>query len=148
MSSARHLALNRESCWLKVPTRHPPINSPNQTASHLDVISMTQRLATHLAAECVHVGPELDEVFQPHTDHRPVVVNIATNIKWAPKPKAKKVAWDLRRVESDPKLKARAVAELKAPSLQFTRSPRNRRAFRAGRPRAKWTVRERALGTP
>ena len=91
MSSTRHLALNREGCWSKVPTR-----CPNQTASHLAVISMKQQLATQLAVECVHVGPELDEVFQPHTDHRPVVVNIATNIKWAPKPAAKRVAWDLR----------------------------------------------------
>ena len=120
MSSAWHLALSREGCWSKVPTRHPPINIPNQTASHLDVISMKQQLATQLAAECVHVGPELDEVFQPHTDHRPVVVNITTNIKWTPKPKAKRVAWDLRKVESDPKLKAQIAAELKAPFLKFT----------------------------
>ena len=81
MPPARHLALNREGCWSKVPTRHPPINSPNQTASHLDVISMKQQLATQLATECVHVVPELDGVFQPHTDHRPVVANITTNIK-------------------------------------------------------------------
>ena len=98
-----------------MPTRHPPTNSPNQTASHLDVISMKQQLAIRLAAECVHVGPELDEVFQPHTDHRPVVVNITTNIKWAPKPATKRVAWDLRKVESDPRLKAQIAAELKAP---------------------------------
>ena len=63
---------------------------------------MKQQLVVKLAVECVHVGPEL-EVFQPHTDHRPVLVDITTNIKWAPKPKAKKVAWDLKRVEGDPK---------------------------------------------
>ena len=74
-----------------------------------------------LVAECVHVGPELDEVFQPHTDHRSVVVNITTNIKWAPRPKAKKVAWDLRRVESDPKPEARFAAELGEPLPEFTR---------------------------
>jgi hypothetical protein len=54
------------------------------------------------------------------SSHTPVVVNITTNIKWTPKPKAKKVAWDLRKVESDPKLKAQIAAELKAPFLKFT----------------------------
>ena len=48
------------------------------------------------------------------------MVNITTNIKWAPRPKAKKVAWDLMRVENDPKLKARFAAELKAPLLELT----------------------------
>ena len=121
MSSAKHLALNREGKWARVPTRHPPTNGLDQTASHLDIVSMKQHLAARLAAECTHVGPELDEVFQPHTDHKQVVVRVTTNIKWSPRPKTKRVVWDLRKVEDNPDLKAQVAAELGAPFLKFAR---------------------------
>ena len=39
---------------------------------------------------------------------------------WSPRPKAKKVVWDPRRVKSDPKLKARFAAKPKEPLLEFT----------------------------
>ena len=105
MSTARHLALNGEGCRSKVSTRHLPTNSPQQTASHFDIISMKLQLAVQLEGECVLVGSKR-EVFQPNTDHRPVVLNITTDAKWAPRPKTKQVARDLRRVGGDPKLEA------------------------------------------